>query len=301
MTGDPQPSFELRPLSPRRVRKGIKLRAGGGESARTWPAQRWLALLQRVIDAPQRAAGLQYARSGQTYSLELGAGGVLGRVQGRAPEAYETRWRIPAITEDRWQRIFDAMAGEAFYAAKLLAREVPDALETLLASLGLRLIPVESEVAIECTCPAAAPCKHAAALAYLVAERLDKDPLLTFQLRGMPTERVLERLGTARALHTQGDAAAHAEPVVPSSVTPARPLDECLGSFWRPGPELAELQRMPPPHHAPHALLRRLGPSPLRGRFPLVGLLASVYDTVAARAIRLRDHAERLDERNGAE
>ena len=298
MTGGPQPSFELRPLSPRRVRKGIKLRAGG-DSVRSWPARRWLDLLEQMIDAPRRAAGIEYARSGQTQSMELGADGVIGRVQGRAVQAYQTRWRIPAITEDRWQQIFDAMAGEAFYAAKLLAREVPDALETLLASLGLRLIPVESEVAIECTCPAAAPCKHAAALAYLVAERLDKDPLLTFQLRGMPTERVLERLGTARARRTPGDAAAHAEPVVPLSVPPARPLNECLGSFWRPGSELAELQRMPPPHHAPHALLRRLGPSPLGGRFPLVGLLASVYDTVADRAIRLRDHAERLDERNG--
>ena len=41
-----------------------------------------------------------------------------------------------------------------------------------------------------------------------------------------------------------------------------------------------------------------MGPSPLQGRFPLVGLLASVYDTVAERAVRLRDHAERLDERD---
>ncbi len=300
MTSGPQPSFELRPLSPRRVRKGLKLRAGG-DVVRTWPAQRWLALLARMIDAPRRAAGLEYARSGQTQSMELTAGGVTGRVQGRAVRAYQTRWRIPPITEDRWQQIFEAMAGEAFYAAKLLAREVPDALETLLASLGLPLIPLESEIAIECTCSATAPCKHAATLAYLVAERLDKDPLLAFALRGMPTERVLERLGAARARHTQGDAAAHPEPVAPSLVEPVKPLDQYLGSFWRSGSELAELQRMPPPHHAPHALLRRLGPSALRGRFPLVGLLASVYDTVAERAVRLRDHAERLDERNGAE
>jgi uncharacterized Zn finger protein len=298
MTGNPQPPFELRPMTPRRVRKGIKLRAAG-ESVRSWPAQRWLALLERMIDASRRATGLEYARSGQTLSMEFTADGVIGRVQGRAPRAYQTQWRIPAIPDDQWQQIFDAMAGEAFYAAKLLAREVPDALETLLTSLGFQLIPVESEVAIECTCPAAGPCKHAATLGYLVAERLDKDPLLAFAMRGMPTERIVERLGTARARHTQVDAAAHAEPIAPPLVEPAKPLQECLGSFWRPGTELGELQRMPPPHHAPHALLRRLGPSPLRGRFPLVGLLASVYDTVAARAIRLRDHAERLDD--GAE
>jgi hypothetical protein len=40
----------------------------------------------------------------------------------------------------------------------------------------------------------------------------------------------------------------------------------------------------------PHALLRRLGPSPMNGRFPLVGLLASVYDTVAAAARHIQEH-----------
>jgi hypothetical protein len=38
--------------------------------------------------------------------------------------------------------------------------------------------------------------------------------------------------------------------------------------------------------YAPHALLRRLGSAPLEGRFPLVGLLASIYDSVAVAARR---------------
>jgi hypothetical protein len=34
----------------------------------------------------------------------------------------------------------------------------------------------------------------------------------------------------------------------------------------------------------------------MNGRFPLVGLLASIYDTITATAIRLRDQAEHIDE-----
>ncbi len=297
MTGGTRRSFELRPMSPRRVRNGIKLRGGDGLTARTWVAQRWLAVLEQMIAPQQRLVGLEYARSGQTITCELGAGGVSGSVQGRAARPYETRWRIPALDADQWQRIFDAMAAEAFYSAKLLAREVPEALESLLESLRLRLVPVAADVVFECDCRSAAPCKHAAALGYLVAQRLNDDPLAAFELRGMPANRVRESLATARARRTTGAAAAHAEPLPPQPSERATPLTQCLESFWRPGPELAELQRMPPAHHAPHALLRRMGPSPLHGRFPLVGLLASVYDTVAERAIRLRDHAERLDER----
>ena len=298
MSGGTPGSFELRPMPPRRVRNGVKLRGDDDLTARTWVAQRWMAVLEKVVGSQQRLSGLKYAQSGQTITCELSAGGVFGSVQGRAPQPYKTRWRIPALAADQWQRIFDAMAAEAVYSARLLAREVPEELESLMESLQLRLVPLAGDIVLECSCRSTVPCKHAATLGYLVAQRLSTDPLAAFELRGMPADRVLESLAAARARRTTGAATAHAEAVPPQPNEPLKPLAECLDSFWRPGPQLAELQRMPPAHHAPHALLRRMGPSPLHGGFPLVGLLASVYDTVAERAVRLRDHAERLDERN---
>jgi hypothetical protein len=43
---------------------------------------------------------------------------------------------------------------------------------------------------------------------------------------------------------------------------------------------------------APHALLRRLGQSPLQGKFPLVGLLASIYDSIAEDGRKLRETSD---------
>jgi len=298
MTGGMSRSFEFRSLTPRRVRNGLKLHDGDVETPRNWVAGRWIELLEQLIPTAARVVGLEYARSGQIITLQLSSGGVVGRVQGRVAEPYEVRWRIPAFTDKQWRVVFEAMAGEAFYAAKLLAREVPQPLEAMMIPFGLRLVPDISEVEVECSCRTPATCKHAAAVGYLVVDRLGDDPMAAFDLRGMPSDRVLDRLGTARTRRGTGDAVAHPEPSPPHPVEPTRPLHDCLDSFWRPGPELTQLQRMPPPHHASHALLRRLGPSPLPGRFPLVGLMASVYDTVAEYAVRLRDHAERLDERN---
>jgi hypothetical protein len=83
--------------------------------------------------------------------------------------------------------------------------------------------------------------------------------------------------------------------MIPESQIQPPPLASCIEEFWRAGPELAELEHRPPPQHAPHALLRRLGPSPLNGRFPLAGLLASVYDTVSEAAKRMREEAERSE------
>ena len=289
-------SFERKAVAPRRVRNGVKLQ---GAETQTWVGRRWSELVEQLIPVKERIDGLDYARRGQTVSLELVSGGIDAKVQGRAARPYTTRWRMPVFEEGQWQRLIDAMATEALYAAKLLARELPEAADAMPGLGDLRLLPLPQEVQLECDCGRGGACKHAAAIGYLAAERLDKEPVKVFELRGMAIARLLERLAAVRARKTRS-VAAHAEPLMPPAAPQtARPLEACMDSFWRPGPQLAELQRMPPPQHAPHALLRRLGPSPLPGRFPLVGLLASVYDTVAEEAIRLRDRAERLDEANG--
>jgi len=287
-------SFERRPpASRRRVRNGIRLKADDPQAWQGWVTRRWLVLLESLVpDAAERAAGLEYARQGQITAFEVEPGAVTASVQGRLARPYRTQWRLAALTDDQWRRALDAMSGEAFYAAKLLARELPPAIESLLGDLGIPLLPAVGDVAADCDCPAGGRCKHVAAVAYLLGGRLEADPLTLLRWRGLEGGEVLERLAVTRAQRTRGVAAAHAEPVEPAVSQP--PLAECLEGFWRPPAAAGEPP--PPPHHAPHALLRRLGPSPLDGRFPLVGLLASIYDTVAQHAVDLRDRAEGLGE-----
>jgi hypothetical protein len=97
-------------------------------------------------------------------------------------------------------------------------------------------------------------------------------------------------------IQSRGVAAAHADPLIPQTQVEPPLLEACLEEFWRSPPSMKGVQEIPPPQHVSHALLRRLGPSPLDGKFPLVGLLASIYDSVAQYAVQLRDQAERLDE-----
>ena len=49
--------------------------------------------------------------------------------------------------------------------------------------------------------------------------------------------------------------------------------------------------------HVPHALLIRLGSTPIEGKFPFLGLLASIYDSVSDNA---RDRQNQIDS-NAAE
>ncbi|MCI0366662.1 MAG: hypothetical protein L0219_22590 [Phycisphaerales bacterium] len=312
---------------PRRVRNGIKLRgvldvdlgssgddrpgveealprgSANGAGQRLAPysvARRWLRYVRQAIEPANVAVGLEYGRSGQTISLEVQPGLIEAQVQGRAPRPYQVRWRLWALSDEQWDRLIDAMANEAVYAARLLAGEWPSALEELMATLGIAIVPADdAPTGIECTCAdrsASGTCKHAATVGLLLAERLAEHPLLVFTLLGRPEEWVIERLRQARTIQSRGLASAHGEAMIRGSQHEPPPLEDCLEDFWHSPPhskDLSELEHAAPPHHAPHALLRRMGPSPMNARFPMVGLLASVYDTVAEAARAMRDRVER--------
>jgi uncharacterized Zn finger protein len=282
---------DRRPSGPRRVRRGLRLARRDGVKATNAAARRWLAGMERTFGPEAMRAGWEYALSGQVVTLDLEEGQVRATVQGTAARPYTMSIRFETLPAPQWRRVVEAMAAEAVYAARLLHGELPAALETLEHQLDLQVLP-PSQVpwSVDCTCPAAAPCKHAAAVGYLVAERLEERPILAFKLRGADPDRLREQLRQARAMRTRGAAAAHADPLIPESqVTPA-PLESCAEDFWRAAPSHAE--PIPSVHYPPHGLLRRLGPSPLPGRFPLVGLLATVYDTVAGEAAKLGEAVE---------
>jgi uncharacterized Zn finger protein len=124
-------------------------------------------------------------------------------------------------------------------------------------------------------------------LAAIIAERLDHDPMLIFTLRGLGQDELSERLRQRRAVDgaSASGAPAYAPRPIAAAESPAPPLEACMAEFWSPGPGLDDLET---PLRAPlvkHALLRRLGPSPFKGgKFPLVGLLATCYDTISEAA-----------------
>ena len=282
---------------PRRVRSGIKLRSKDGPRGCTWIGRQWLRLMDSAFPAEILHEGLAYAHSGQTASFEIRPGLIEAKVQGRAPKRYATTIRIATLNGEEWRRLIDAMVVEAIHAARLLAGELSPSIQAAFASLGLEMMPVGLGVLrCDCSCDEEGYCKHAAAVAYLVAELLDEKPMTAFILRGIRVQHLLDRLRQARTIHTHGVASAHADPMIPESRLVVPPLEECMDEFWRPGPRFAEARESNPTPHVHHALLRRLGPSPMNGRFPLVGLLASIYDCVAESAIRLRDHTEQAEE-----
>lgn len=148
--------FDRRPIkptaNPRRVVGGVKLSAKKNAEA-PWVIQRWMRLVETYAPGDQLAEGLEYARLGQARSLDVTAGSIIARVQGRMPKAYNVAIRLPTFTTQQWEPVIDAMLAQARYAATLLSGELPANIEDLFVPAGLRLFPTEpSDVAASCNC-----------------------------------------------------------------------------------------------------------------------------------------------------
>ncbi|MDQ6671036.1 MAG: hypothetical protein M3069_09835 [Chloroflexota bacterium] len=232
---------------------GIKARTRRGAFGKTWWASRWIDALEHLVNPGRLARGRTYARSGRVVSLDVERDGVVAVVNGSRPEPYHVSIQFKRLSDAEWQRIVDAMAAEALYAARLLSGEMPEEIEELFsrASVGCSLLPAdEGDLVTDCSCPDPAnPCKHIAAVHYLLGERFDEDPFLMFLLRGRSQAEIIAELRARR-----GGPDNEASP----EVEPAAELD--LSTFWSAPPQTEEVALHFALPESDALAVKRLGP-----------------------------------------
>jgi uncharacterized Zn finger protein len=175
----------------RRRRRGFGL---------TWWGEAWVtALEQRArLDPNRLPRGRSYARGGTVGELTIAPGEVRAAVQGRRVRPYQVRVRIRVLEAEEWDRVLDAIAAQIGHAAALLDGELLPEVADDVRSAGTDLLPGPGELQPRCSCPDwADPCKHAAAVCYLVAGALDADPF-SLLLRGRRRDEVLAGLRARR-------------------------------------------------------------------------------------------------------
>ena len=284
-----------KPDGPRRVRNGIKLYRKAGLEELPWPASAWASRLPIREDPESLRIALEYGKSGQAVNFLVEPGLIKSKVQCIDPKPHEVRIEFPDLNETSWKRILEQAAAGAIYSAKLLAGEFPEIVNEPFEAAGHPLIPSRGEVRTHCSCghhSAEKPCQHVVLISIILIERLDETPELALELRGRSGSLFRDELQEARMLTTRGVSQAHTNPDVVQLASPVHSIESRLSDFWRPGSSLQDFKKGSLPDHIPHALLRRLGASPLEGRFPITGLLASIYDSVAEEAKRIIEEAD---------
>ncbi|MFD7160960.1 SWIM zinc finger family protein [Kribbella sp. NPDC059898] len=167
----------------------------------TWWGRAWLeALEQRArLDPGRLSRGRSYARRGSVLELTVSPGEVEAVVQGSRVTPYQVTVRIRAFSAAEWDAVLDVVSAQIGRVAALLDGELPPEVVDDVRATGLDLLPGAGEVLTNCNCPDfAVPCKHSAAVCYLVADALDDDPFALLLLRGRPRDELLASLRARR-------------------------------------------------------------------------------------------------------
>ncbi|MHB1210001.1 MAG: SWIM zinc finger family protein [Acidimicrobiales bacterium] len=272
-------SWETYPkVQPRRPGPSAPRSGGRSPFGSTWWGQAWTeALEQRArLDTNRLPRGRSYARSGAVGTVSLDVGRISALVQGSRAKPYSVTVRVRVFDDDEWTKVLDAFAAEIGHTAALLDGELPSEIARDVASIGLDLLPGPGEIQPRCTCPDwADPCKHAAAVCYLVADELDRDPFGLLQLRGRSRGEVLDALRSRRA-----------RPEASANHDVAHPVDTGVRArdAWRHAAAAAPALPLPPEYPGRPSIL--LTDSSSDAALD-VGALRSLAIDAAARALEL--------------
>jgi uncharacterized Zn finger protein len=269
------------PSRPIKVEDGIQSRSQRGAFAANWWAKRWLAVLDSYGIGSRLQRGRSYARSGQVLNIEVRPGLVKARVQGSRPKPYAVEIQVSALPDAEWERVLDTISQQAIFAAQLLDGEMPPEIETAFDVARASLFPTSPrDLVTDCSCPDYSnPCKHIAAVYYLLGEQFDQDPFLIFTLRGRTREQIIEALRKRRAAAT-GESGEGDLPI--ETALPSPSLNDQIAGFW--GTDAFDWI---PPHFAvpevDAAVLRRLGSPPGNLKKPMETLYRAMTTFVQAK------------------
>ncbi len=277
-----------RPIPPKTARKGkpsMKLKTATEDLRMHSPSSWVIESIEKNFSMDRLVSGQTYAMESQIRFIKFSTGLIKATVQCTEEKPYKLEIDVPVLTSEQWTQVAQRMAGEARVAARLSAGKIPSNLGEMIVDCGQSSF--SDELVVRCGCNDKKPCKHSAAVLFLTAQRLLATPLLYFDLRGTDKDDLLIKLRQARTLEATGEARAHAT-IRDDDLPKLPPLEECLEDFWRSPHSTKEADRAPMPPHLPHTLLRRLGVSPMDGKFPMAGLLETIYDDVSRVARDLR-------------
>jgi len=164
---------------------------------KTWWGEKWLSSLSHIDFSNRLPRGRAYARNGSVKGIIIKENQIHSKVQGSRRTPYQVSLVIPEFRPEQKKLLLSAILKSPLTLSRLLNRELPSDLNRIALDSGIRIFPSSwKDLSMECSCPDwAVPCKHLAAVIYMVSSEIDKNPFLIFQLHGLDIMNELEKSG----------------------------------------------------------------------------------------------------------
>lgn len=157
------------------------------------PWARWLATaIVPDEGSPRAERGRVLARTGHVHSVAVAKAEITARVIGSAGDEYAVGLAADPVAPRVWAAIIGSPRGRALFEPAAAGREQSLQLaHVMTVDWDEPLVPPGKSIRGTCTCldhNRAGACKHIIALAYVIADAIDRDPAVLLAWRGCTTE-----------------------------------------------------------------------------------------------------------------
>jgi len=151
---------------------------------KTWWGEHWLRSLENVDYDNRLPRGASYARNGYVKEVKIKENQILAKVAGSRPSPYKVNLIVPPFFEEQVDLLMTKIIDRPVLISKLLNRELDPSILTIAEEVGLKVFPKQwTDFKMQCSCPDwAVPCKHLAAVIYMVSREIDNNPFLVFEI-----------------------------------------------------------------------------------------------------------------------
>ena len=153
----------------------------------TWWGKEWLASLTKIDNANRIPRGKTYANTGKVLDLTITENVISAKVKGHYASSYRITITVPQVSANDMEKLMDLIMTKPNIMASLSNRILDPDLLDIASSLDISIFPRQwRDLEMNCNCPDfAVPCKHIAAVIYMMSMEIDRDPFVLFRMRGI--------------------------------------------------------------------------------------------------------------------
>ncbi len=163
----------------------------------TWWGSRWLLSLTHIDYENRIPRGATYARAGAVRDVKVNGNVITAKVSGRRPRPYSVTIIVPPFFPEDVDKLIQGIMAQPGIVSKLLKHELDPGVMDIASECGLKIFPEKwTDFKMQCNCPDwAVPCKHLAAVIYMMSREIDNNPFLVFKIHNVDLLEELKKRG----------------------------------------------------------------------------------------------------------
>lgn len=165
----------------------------------TWWGEQWLNSLSNIDFDNRLPRGRNYAAKGAVSKIEINDNIIRAKVKGSRVTPYKVVVAIQKFTQQQIDSLIDKILEYPVILSQLLNRELNPQIMDICRTLEMQIFPKTwKDLDMDCSCPDwAVPCKHLAAVIYMMSLQIDNNPFIIFELHGVDFKKELAKRGVS--------------------------------------------------------------------------------------------------------